>query len=136
MNKLSLIPVWFLGLIGLSLFGRGIFHYVWFDSGAGVVAGMDLSYPNAADVVFLLGAAGALQAALGAIYIFFATKARQFIGFALWVEAARSLFFVIMEFTFKMPTNLVPGRYVHSAVLIAAILALLIYIFDNKKPAA
>ena len=133
MNLTQKLPAWIMGLLGLFLLGRGIFHYAAPDSGAGIVAGMDLSYPNGADIIFLLGAAGILQAALGVCYIYFATKLQQALGFAYWLEVSRAALFVFMEYTFKMPANPVPGRYGHISVLVVAIVGLLIYIYQNRS---
>ncbi len=133
MNQLHKLPAWLLGLLGLSLLARGVLHYFVPDSGAGIIAGMDLSLGNGADIIFLLGAAGVLQMALGVFYIYFAVAARQCIGFALAVEVVRSVIFVFMEYTFKMPVNPVPGRYVHVAVMIVAIVAGLVYLYTRGK---
>lgn len=44
--------------VGLLNLGRGGFHWLAPDSGAGSVAGMNLDYPNRDDVTFLLATAG------------------------------------------------------------------------------
>ena len=65
--KLSLGVLLVLGLVDL---GRGGFHWLAPDSGAGIVAGMNLSYPNARDVVFLLALDGIGQIFWGIAYLF------------------------------------------------------------------
>ena len=135
MNRLAALPWMILLILGVFFLGRGLFHFLWFDSGAGVVAGMNLSYPNSADIVFLLGAAGIMQITLGVFYIYFALWARGLVPLALWIDFTRSVLLVVMQYSFKMPANPVPGRYAHIAVMLIAFLALIIYyaVQNSKK---
>lgn len=136
MNILKSTPAFLLGILGLNSLARGILHIVWHDSGAGSIAGMNLSYPNAADVILLLGAVGVLQAAIGVFYIYFALRVHQVLGFILGVEVIRSTLLVVMEYTFKMPVNPVPGRYIHIAVMITAFVALVIHLYNSRTKQA
>lgn len=58
--------------IGLLNLGRGGFHWLAPDSGAGSVAGMNLSYAIGDDVIFLLASLGLMQVFLGIWYVYFA----------------------------------------------------------------
>ncbi len=133
MNRLASVPWMILFLLGVFSLARGVFHYLAPDSGAGIVAGMDLSFPNGADIVFMLGAVGVMQMALGVFYIWFATKGREFLQFALVVEFARSALFVVMEYSFKMPADPVPGRYAHIAVFLLVTLALAVHLWVQHR---
>ncbi len=133
MSRLASFPWMILLALGIFSFARGVFHYVTPDSGAGIVAGMDLSPANGADIIFLLGAAGLMQMALGAFYVWFATKARALVPVALWIESIRAVLFVSMEYSFKAPANPVPGRYAHISVLILVLLALAIHLWVQHR---
>ena len=136
MNRLARLPLAILCALALFNIARGAFHFLAPDSGAGSVAGMELSHPNRADVIFLLGAIGLMQLSLGVIYIYFVLWARQLIALALWVEAARGALIVLMEFTFKMPVAPVPGRFAHIATLVIAAAALLVYYSRHPSPSS
>ena len=74
----SRIAVWFLWLqIAVNAF-RGWVHVFWADSGAGRIAGIDLS-TNGAPVVSLLGSVGADQLAWGVIELGAVTRYRRWI---------------------------------------------------------
>jgi hypothetical protein len=74
----SQIAVWFLWLqIAVNAF-RGWVHVFWSDSGAGRIAGIDLS-ANGAPVVSLLAAVGADQLAWGVIELGAVTRYRRWI---------------------------------------------------------
>lgn len=125
-RKLSLnIPWLVLFIIGLVNISRGGFHWLAPDSGAGIVAGMNLNYPNAADVIFLLASIGLIQLFLGIWYIYFALWQRSLIPFALATEVMKNTLELLTEYTFKHPVAPVPGRFAHWAVLIVAAIALL-----------
>ena len=133
MSRLASVPWIILLVLGASSFARGVLHYFAPDSGAGIIAGMDLSPANGADIIFLLGAAGSMQMALGAFFIWIALKARALVPVALWIEGIRTVLFVTMEFTFKMPANPVPGRYVHVSMMILALVALAVHLWLQRQ---
>lgn len=74
-SKLALAFVWL--HIALNA-GRGFIHVFWRDSGAGRIAGIDLSV-NGAPVVSLLAQVGLDQLVWGAIEVVVVTRARRFI---------------------------------------------------------
>lgn len=112
--------------IGLFNLGRGGFHWLAPDSGAGSVAGMNLSYANADDVIFLLASVGIIQMFFGIWYLYFAFWQRSLISFALATQVTMSSIIVLTEYTFKHPVAPIPGRFAHWAVLTIAAIALLI----------
>jgi hypothetical protein len=129
-QKLSLGVLLVLGLIDL---GRGGFHWLAPDSGAGVVAGMNLSYPNARDVVFLLALDGIGQIFWGIAYLFFVFRARQLVPFALLTEVARGLMILLTEYSLKPPVSPVPGRFMHIATTIVCGVILLLCLLQSRK---
>ncbi len=129
-QKLSLGVLLVLGLIDL---GRGGFHWLAPDSGAGVVAGMNLSYPNARDVVFLLALDGIGQIFWGIAYLFFVFRARQLVPFALLTEVARGLMILLTEYSLKPPVLPVPGRFMHIATTIVCGVILLLCVQSRKQ---
>lgn len=129
-NKLSLITLLALGLIDL---GRGGFHWLAPDSGAGVVAGMNLSYPNARDVVFLLALDGISQIFWGIAYIFFVFRAKQLVPFALLAEVLRGLMILATEYSLKPPVTPVPGRFMHMATTLVCGAALVLCMAPSGK---
>jgi hypothetical protein len=129
-QKLSLGVLLVLGLIDL---GRGGFHWLAPDSGAGVVAGMNLSYPNARDVVFLLALDGIGQIFWGIAYLFFVFRARQLVPFALLTEVARGLMILLTEYSLKPPVSPVPGRFMHIATTIVCGVILLLCMLQRRE---
>jgi hypothetical protein len=113
--------------------GRGGFHWLAPDSGAGVVAGMNLSYPNARDVVFLLALDGIGQIFWGIAYLFFVFRARQLVPFALLTEVARGLMILLTEYSLKPPVSPVPGRFMHIATTIVCGVILLLCVLQSRK---
>jgi hypothetical protein len=122
-RKLSLGVLLVLGVIDLA---RGGFHWLAPDSGAGSVAGMNLSYPNGRDVIFLLATDGISQIVWGIAYLFFVFRAPQLVPFALLTEVLRGLMLLATEYWLKPPGAPVPGRFMHMATtaVCAAILLL------------
>ena len=129
-NKLSLVALLALGIIDLA---RGGFHWLAPDSGAGVVAGMNLSYPNARDVVFLLALDGISQIFWGIAYIFFVFRAKQLVPFALLAEVIRGLMILATEYSLKPPVKPVPGRFMHMATTIVCGGVLLLCMLPGEK---
>jgi hypothetical protein len=113
-----------LGAIGLATIARGIFHWLSPDSGAGSVAGMDLSGENRADPIYLLGITGIAQLGAGIIDLAAATKLPQAVPLALGVEALKNGLVLATESTFKKPVKPVPGRFAHMAVGALAVIGL------------
>jgi hypothetical protein len=124
-----------LALIGIGLVNlvRGGFHWLAPDSGAGIVAGMNLSYANANDVIFLLASIGLMQVFLGIWYIYFAIWQRSLIPFALLTEVMKNALELLSEYTFKHPVAPVPGRFAHWTILILSALALLLSLYSRRE---
>lgn len=132
-GKLSSNIPWLVLLgIGLVNLVRGGFHWLAPDSGASSVAGMNLNYANAHDVIFLLASIGLMQVFLGIWYLYFAIKQRSLIPFALATEVIKNGLELLTEYTFKHPVTPVPGRFAHWAVLIIAAIALL-FSLDSRR---
>jgi hypothetical protein len=61
-------------ILGLFSVLNGLFHYFWYDSGAGSVAGFDLSGPAGSTLVFMLAVVGQIQVIKGLVYLYVALK--------------------------------------------------------------
>ncbi len=120
-------------LLGFINLARGGFHWLAPDSGAGSVAGMNLEYDNADDVIFLLGAAGLLQMVLGVWYLYIVQNKPSMIPLALGTEGGRNVLLLLTEYTFKRPAKPVPGRFMHMAVCILSIIALIAFKSDQSE---
>jgi hypothetical protein len=129
-KKLSLGVLLALGFIDL---GRGGFHWLAPDSGAGVVAGMNLSFPNARDVVFLLALNGISQIFWGIAYLFIVFRARQLVRLALLMEVVRGSMVLATEYLLKPPVSPVPGRFMHMATTIVCGGVLLLCMLPSGK---
>ncbi|MGB0385190.1 MAG: hypothetical protein ACPGWR_10230 [Ardenticatenaceae bacterium] len=122
-----------LTILGFINLARGGFHWLAPDSGAGSVAGMNLEYDNADDVIFLLGAAGLMQLTFGVWYLYIVQKKPAMIPLALASEGGRNVLLVLTEYTFKRPAKPVPGRFMHMAVCVLSIIALMAAKSDQSE---
>jgi len=129
-RKLGLAVLLILALIDL---GRGGFHWLAPDSGAGSVAGMNLSYPNARDVVFLLSLTGISQILWGFAYLFVVFRARELAPLALASEVARGLMVLGTEYFLKPPVAPVPGRFMHIATTAVCAFALMLWLLRGGR---
>ena len=120
-------------LLGLIDLARGGFHWLAPDSGAGMVAGMNLSYPNARDVVFLLATDGISQILWGTAYLFLVFRAKELVPLALLTEVVRNVMLLATEYWLKPPVAPVPGRFMHLATAIVCGGALLPCVLPGKK---
>jgi hypothetical protein len=99
-----------LGVINLL---RGAVHWVAPDSGAGSIAGMDLTSSSSLNIVFLLATDGISQFAWGALYLYIALRERRFMGAVFLLEALKSGAILFTEYVTKPPVAPLPGRYLH-----------------------
>lgn len=109
-----------LGLINLA---RGSIHAFLPDSGAGVIAGFDLT-ADRPTIIFLLAAIGAGQIGSGIIDLLVATRFRAFAVPLLGIELLRNLISMYLAFVSKpVPTDF-PGEkglVAGSVVMLAAL---------------
>lgn len=98
-----------LGLLGVFNLVRGGLHVFLPDSGAGSIAGLDLSQ-GGASIVFLLAMTGVGQIGAGVIDLLVAARYRAFAVPLLAVEAGRSLLALVVAYAVKVPPVDVPGR--------------------------
>jgi len=116
------LPVAVLGLLGAIDLARGSFHWLVPDSGAGIVAGMDLHNAGAPNIVFLLAADGISQIAWGVLDLLVVFRERRFVPLMFAFEAARSAALLVTEYLFKPPVPPVPGRFMHMATFAVAVI--------------
>lgn len=98
-----------LGILGIANLARGGLHVFLPDSGAGSIAGLDLSQ-GGASIVFLLAMTGVGQIGAGVIDLLVAARWRAFAVPLLAVEAGRSLLAMVIAYAVKLPPIDVPGR--------------------------
>lgn len=113
-----------LGILGVVNLARGGLHVFLPDSGAGTIAGMDLTQGGQA-IVFLLAMTGVGQMGAGLVDLAVAFRYRAFAVPLLAIEAARALLGLVTAWLVKLPPVDVPGKrgMIVTAVLLTAALA-------------
>jgi hypothetical protein len=113
-----------LGVLGIANLARGGLHVFLPDSGAGTIAGMDLSQGGQA-IIFLLAMTGVGQVGAGLVDLAVAFRYRAFAVPLLAIEAVRALLGLVTAWLVKLPPVDVPGKrgMIFTAVLLTAALA-------------
>jgi hypothetical protein len=109
-----------LAMLGVLNLLQGCVHWLAPESGAGSIAGMDLSTSSAPNIVYLLAAAGINQAAWGVVYLYIALRERRFLGAIFLLEALKSGALLFTEYVTKPPVVPIPGRYLHMTTFVTA----------------
>lgn len=112
-----------LAVLGIFNLVRGGLHVFLPDSGAGSIAGMDLTQGGQA-IVFLLAMTGVGQIGAGLVDLAVAARYRAFAVPLLAIEAGRSLLALVTAWFVKLPPVDVPGRRGMIATAIVLIAAL------------
>jgi hypothetical protein len=107
-------------VLGIINFLRGGVHWLVPDSGAGSIAGMDLSTSSAPNIIFLLAADGIGQFAWGAVYLYIALRERRFMGAIFLLEALKSGAILFTEYVTKPPVAPIPGRFLQMTTFVTA----------------
>lgn len=129
LEPLMMIILAVLGVINLL---RGAVHWVAPDSGAGSIAGLDLSSSSAPNIIFLLATDGISQFAWGALYLYVALRERRLLGAVFLLEALKSGAILFTEYVTKPPVAAVPGRYLHLTTFVTAA-AIVLLSFRQKN---
>ncbi|GLV55528.1 hypothetical protein KDH_23720 [Dictyobacter sp. S3.2.2.5] len=125
---------WFLLLLlGIIDIVRGGFHTFAPDSGAGIVAGMDLS-TNGANIIFLLATDGVSQISFGLWYLFISLRERHLVVPALLLDWLRTGMVLYLEFVSKPPAHEVPGRFAHWSEFLLVSVVLLTLLLSSPQP--
>lgn len=113
-------------LLGIGIFDllRGGFHALAPDSGAGSVAGFDLS-GNGEAIIFLLALVGVAQLAFGIVEICLALRQKHLVTFMLMIGLLKSALALFIEYVYKAPAKPVPGRFAHWAQLVIITIVLI-----------
>lgn len=119
--KPSGLAVAFVALLGLINLGRGGLHVFLPDSGAGQIAGFDLTAGGPA-IIFLLAMVGVTQIGLGLADIAAALRYRMFVLPMLWVHLVQQAFAMWVFHVAKPPPVTPPGE-LFNTVLAVVILA-------------
>lgn len=103
---------------------RGAIHWLMPDSGAGLIAGMNLMPPGGTNIVFMLAVVGVEQMAWAVLYLLVALRYRALIRLMFALELFKNAAVLLTEYFYKRPTPHVPGRYMHIVILIVMIVML------------
>jgi hypothetical protein len=109
-----------LAMLGVLNLLYGCVHWVTPESGAGSIAGMDLSTSSAPNIVYLLAAAGISQVAWGVVFLYIALRERRLLYAIFLLEALKSGALLFTEYVTKPPVVPIPGRYLHMATFVTA----------------
>jgi hypothetical protein len=113
----SAVALGAVGLLGIINLGRGAIHVFAPDSGAGSIAGLDLSAAGAT-IVFLLASVGVGQIGLGLIDLAAVARWRDFVRPLLAVHVLQAALGVLVLFVLKPPPTPVPGQWFNLALLV------------------
>ena len=128
----SRLAIWFLWLqIALNAF-RGWVHVFWADSGAGRIAGIDLTQ-NGKPVISLLAAVGADQLAWGAIELGAVLRYRRWIPTVLAFVLAKQLVAAWLLWVWKPLGAEAPGKF--GALAGVPLCALALWLSLRERPA-
>jgi hypothetical protein len=109
-----------LAMLGVLNLLYGCVQWVAPESGAGSIAGMDLSTSSAPNIVYLLAAAGISQVAWGVVYLYIALRERRLLYSIFLLEALKSGALLFTEYVTKPPVVPLPGRYLHMTTFVTA----------------
>lgn len=127
----SQLAVWFLWFqIAVNAF-RGFVHVFWDDSGAGRIAGIDLTQ-NGAPIISLLAAIGVDQVAWGVIEFGVVTRYRRWIPTLLAFLLAKQAAGAWLLWIWKPLGVEAPGKY--GALITLPLFALAFWFSLRKRP--
>jgi hypothetical protein len=113
---------------------NGLFHYLWYDSGAGSVAGMDLTTLAGRNIVFMLAVIGEMQIMKGVIYMYVALKEKKYILLLFWIELIAQAASLWLQYGPKHPEPLAPHRYANIILFtICIIVVVLLNLMEKQK---
>jgi hypothetical protein len=121
-------------MLGVLNLLRGGVHWLAPESGAGSIAGMDLSTSSAPNIIFLLAAGGISQFAWGAVYLYIALRERRFLRPIFLLEALKSGALLFTEYVTKPPVAPIPGRYLHMTTFVTAGAIMLLSLRQTSEP--
>lgn len=128
------MPTLVLALVALLNLGRGAFHVLALDSGAGSVAGLDLT-TNAQAIIFLLASVGVSQFVWGVFQAFVVLRQRVFVMHALSLQTLLTGLSLANMIWWKSPPVTVPGERFNILVLAVLVATLVIGLATRHKPA-
>ena len=127
----SPLALWFLWfLIGVNAF-RGWVHVLWDDSGAGRIAGIDLTQ-NGAVIVSMLAVIGVDQLAWGVILLGAVLRYRRWIPVVLAFTLAQQTLFAWLLWVWKPLPVRAPGTY--GALIALPFVALAFWLALRERP--
>jgi hypothetical protein len=106
----SPLALWFLWLLVAVNAFRGCVHFLWEDSGAGRIAGIDLT-ANGAVIVHMLAQIGIDQLVWGAIQAATALRYRRFIPLVLLITLVKQAAGTFLLWVWKELPVAAPGKY-------------------------
>jgi hypothetical protein len=130
--KPSGLAVAFVALLGLINLGRGALHVFLPDSGAGQIAGFDLTAGGPA-IVFLLAMVGATQIGLGLADVAAALRYRMFVLPLLWVHVVQQALAMYVFHIAKPPPVTVPGEAFNTVLAVVILSAALLETYAQSR---
>lgn len=130
---MQIVPALVLALVALLNLGRGAFHVLAPDSGAGSVAGLDLT-TNAQAIIFLLASVGVSQFVWGIFQAFVVLRQRAFVMHALALQTLLTGLSLANMLWWKSPPVTVPGERFNIIVFAVLIVTLAIGLATRRKP--
>jgi hypothetical protein len=122
MSRISLVV---LACVALLNSGRGAFHALAPDSGAGSVAGFDLS-TNAQTIIFLLASIGFSQFVWGLLQGYIVLRQRAFVIHALCLQTLLTGLSLMNMLWWKPPPLIIPGQAGNIGLFIVLLATLLV----------
>jgi hypothetical protein len=130
--KPSGLAVAFVALLGLINLGRGGLHVFLPDSGAGQIAGFDLSQGGQA-IVFLLAMVGVTQIGLGLVDIAAALRYRMLVLPLIWVHAVQQSLAMWVFHVAKPPPVTPPGEMFNTVLFVLILSAALLETYGQRR---
>lgn len=130
--KPSGLAVAFVALLGLINVGRGGLHVFLPDSGAGQIAGFDLSAGGQA-IAFLLAMVGVTQVGLGLADLAAALRYRMLVLPLLWFHAIQQSLAMWVFHVAKPPPVTPPSEMFNTALFILILAAALLETYGQSQ---
>jgi hypothetical protein len=131
-TKPSGLAVAFVALLGLINLGRGGVHVFLPDSGAGQIAGFDLTQGGQA-IVFLLAMVGVTQVGLGLIDLAAALRYRMVVLPVLWMNVVQQTLAMYVFHVAKPPPVTPPGEMFNTVLAVVIVAAALLETYGQSR---
>jgi hypothetical protein len=131
---MSRIPLVVLAAVALLNLGRGAFHALAPDSGAGIVAGFDLT-TNSPTIIFLLASIGVSQFVWGILQAYVVLRERAFVVHLLALQTLLTGLSLANMLWWKPPPVTIPGEAGNIGLFAILVVTLLIALLSPRMTA-